>query len=851
MWRWAFALTLCCACFGVAHVASSPDVRTSTFSKSLHNASFKGFALCNTSKDCSYGGACISNHLGFVVKDHFEFQYRRSNGNIKTKHWLVVDSVLRGSPADVEGKMKPGYYIDAIQGILDDNAPTAAKRLVKEGPHVTIKVYRKNEEEERKEAQKKKNVILYGHVYNLTLNVSGGQLGLELTDRTSNGVSILQIIPGGAADKDGHLHKHDILRAVEIHNKSGYFVHPTTNETTLKEALLLLKKAMKSAKAIDGWLLNLTFQRPMLHEYPQEIVYKALKPKDEIHYTVTLKKDPSIKFGQCVCRGYMTGPRCTSLHTGKIGTVIDPIKPAGDPSWKYARVLKNDAYTFKLLGLATGLLSSAALAKRWDTSLLPGFRGFNFYTKLSFVALYYFWTQFLDMNVFLQTLNPARITLPSPDTWGSTVLEVCDTMSAIADLEMENGVCSYHLVTQEHAPDCWGSFFDCAQVIHAVSHISPTGPFERMNYTLLPPGHPSSGFARVRNDVFAVLASKYNDGSNTNASECAALEDTSECLAHGCAVCRQTSRCVSRTSLDAAGAGLQKHHLTRTLSGPPITEALAKHVHRPGQSTEFVLRVTNNISGINGTVNWTASNIVPFQGQPGQWDELIGDPFLTVLNDGSLLLLYTGWKPGRKNESKIGIAVSSSLKQPFIRRGDGLLLGSSHGNQSFSEPYLHIDASGHSHVFFAARPAETCPSELRQAVGASLASLELIEDMPLIGCESVVEMQKSLSDALGKSRNGMDERPLHSDEVLEFGSPRIYHVGSTPLYVTLGVARHNTPMPLLMQSTVFERVFHWLAHLVGLAPFEYESDPWPPKSRSVQRELITSVQGVVVDAGEF
>jgi hypothetical protein len=81
-------------------------------SQSTHNISLKGFAPCNTSADCALGGACVSNHFGFILKDDYEFVYRKPNGEIKTRHWLVVDQVEKGSPADIVGKLNPGDILE-------------------------------------------------------------------------------------------------------------------------------------------------------------------------------------------------------------------------------------------------------------------------------------------------------------------------------------------------------------------------------------------------------------------------------------------------------------------------------------------------------------------------------------------------------------------------------------------------------------------------------------------------------------------------------------------------------------------------------------------------------------------
>ena len=64
---------------------------------------------------------------------------------------------------------------------------------------------------------------------------------------------------------------------------------------------------------------------------------------------------------------------------------------------------------------------------------------------------------------------------------------------------------------------CKGTFYDCAGLVHTVSDVGPIGPFERMNYTFLPPGHPSSDVLRIRADQHIVVASVYaNDGMTRN-----------------------------------------------------------------------------------------------------------------------------------------------------------------------------------------------------------------------------------------------------------------------------------------------------------------------------------------------
>ena len=92
-------------------ISSVHDIQRN-ISQSTHNISLKGFAPCNTSADCSLGGSCVSNHFGFILKDNFEFVYRKPNGEIKTRHWLVIDQVEKGSPADLVGNLKPGDILE-------------------------------------------------------------------------------------------------------------------------------------------------------------------------------------------------------------------------------------------------------------------------------------------------------------------------------------------------------------------------------------------------------------------------------------------------------------------------------------------------------------------------------------------------------------------------------------------------------------------------------------------------------------------------------------------------------------------------------------------------------------------
>ena len=69
---------------------------------------------------------CISNRYGFNVIDDYQFEYRKPNGEIKTKHWLVSE-VVEGSP--VNAGIRSGYNIEAIDGVLDDSAPIANEAI--------------------------------------------------------------------------------------------------------------------------------------------------------------------------------------------------------------------------------------------------------------------------------------------------------------------------------------------------------------------------------------------------------------------------------------------------------------------------------------------------------------------------------------------------------------------------------------------------------------------------------------------------------------------------------------------------------------------------------------------------
>ena len=109
----------------------------------------------------------------------------------------------------------------------------------------------------------------------------------------------------------------------------------------------------------------------------------------------------------------------------------------------------------------------------------------------------------------------------------------------------------------------------------------------------------------------------------------------------------------------------------------------------------FLCDTSSNVDGVNGTTNWTKFEGI-FKSRHDEsgdfWDQYIGDPSLTLLNNGSIILLYRGWKKGKEHESKIGIASTTDWrKEPFHRIGkDGILLQSKYANQSYGEPTLHV-----------------------------------------------------------------------------------------------------------------------------------------------------------------
>ena len=75
---------------------------------------------------------------------------------------------MEGSPAWDAG-IRSGYNIEAIDGVLDDNAPIAMKRLIN-AQKSRISLYRRYQEETDELALEKKLLIQYGTRYNVTLN---------------------------------------------------------------------------------------------------------------------------------------------------------------------------------------------------------------------------------------------------------------------------------------------------------------------------------------------------------------------------------------------------------------------------------------------------------------------------------------------------------------------------------------------------------------------------------------------------------------------------------------------------------------------------------------------------------
>ena len=92
---------------------------------------------------------------------------------------------------------------------------------------------------------------------------------------------------------------------------------------------------LKIPQAKENWLnysqnkmkINLTLRRPHLHEYPDTIDVLRKTKKQKYHFKVELEKNFSVRLGQCICRSYMTGKRCFSIHLGQSMTVIDPVRP--------------------------------------------------------------------------------------------------------------------------------------------------------------------------------------------------------------------------------------------------------------------------------------------------------------------------------------------------------------------------------------------------------------------------------------------------------------------------------------------------------------------------------------------
>ena len=151
------------------------------------------------------------------------------------------------------------------------------------------------------------------------------------------------------------------------------------------------------------------------------------------------------------------------------------------------------------------------------------------------------------------------------------------------------------------------------------------------------------------------------------------------------------------------------------------------------------------------------------------------------------------------------------------------------------------------------RPVSTCPSEILHAFtqnifkdAASGKELKLAS-LPLIGCEKT-QLQQKLLDGAGKDRNGIwKENILHPDEVMEYGRLSFYNLKDKPLYASLSINRYNTPMPTSMQHRWDERLLHAIFQRLGLLPRIYKTNTWPARTRTIHRELIQGVQGIVFD----
>ena len=816
----------------------------------------------------------------------------------------------------------------------------AVKRLVKVTETV-LKVYKRKQEQDAKDAIDKKMNISYGSFYDMALNKSGG-LGLKLSNRGKYGVHVIKVIPGGAAKRTGIIHQHDRIRTVNGVN--------FTVNSTVKEVLAVLKNA-------SGDVVNFRFRRPYLREYPQKISFSS--SKKSYRFTTKLKTDRSVVLGQCICRGFMTGTRCTSLHFGKNMVVLDPprqkpefanavhengvektetaaactnsssnssncsqiLKPYTEnladsasregptghtivPTTKFVDTLSNDVEKWYLLLSYLLLCFAAYFSRKYskinesmgrnENSNMPSLRHqVRLYGSYLFLLLS--GKLFLGLNYRVSSQSLAKVYIPTPNTWGNMVFETCDSI--------EDSECLYHSFVHEHAPECLGTFLDCAKLLHAVSSVGAIGPFYRTNYTLLPPGHPSSSVCKIGQQQAVLIASVYSDGSETNASKCnvepldlianassrstgdapwnpikniilllrrlreskslSLLQKTSACESINCSFFVAEGRCGPKTLFDPTAETSSLVSARGRHDRLTPMEAQKRHLHRPGQGNRFLVQMTKNVSaGYYGDeIAWVQSSTGPaLQGRPGRWDEFISDPSLTMLTNGTFLLLYKGWSRAddKSIQGKIGIAVShTGWSGPFVRYGssDGVLLSPRQKNVSYGEPYLYVDRKNNFHVFFVSSPALTCPSEILHAFTNDLFDAAVrgkgltMTPLPLVGCEKAGVRQK-LVDGNGKDRNGIwREKFVHPDEVVEYGRPSFYYVNGNPIHASLSVTRHNTPVPRLLQNRWDERLMHSILHKLGLLPhiYEYESEPWPAKTRTVHRELIQGVQGIVFD----
>lgn len=86
---------------------------------------------------------------------------------------------------------------------------------------------------------------------------------------------------------------------------------------------------------------------------------------------------------------------------------------------------------------------------------------------------------------------------------------------------------------------------------------------------------------------------------------------------------------------------------------------------------------------------WTTLPAPVLAGRPGKWDYFVTNPSVHVFNNGTVLMAYRGgWNPWH-----VGIAVSSSFREPFVRTSD---------DPAFpvvnEDPGLFLDERGRFHI---------------------------------------------------------------------------------------------------------------------------------------------------------